>query len=74
MIRNFPYGSVSSSLKHPGSGGLLRGGGGGQASPGSKVTPTQSWPEKPGGGDREGPSPPGPINSISWVEPGGPNI
>ena len=30
------------------------------------------WPEKPG--DREGPSPPGPINSISWVGPGGPSI
>ena len=27
-----------------------------------------------GGGDREGPSPPGPINSSSWVGPGGPNI
>ena len=26
------------------------------------------------GGDREGPSPPGHINSISWVGPGGPNI
>ena len=26
------------------------------------------------GGDREGPSPPGPTNSISWVGPGGPNI
>ena len=26
------------------------------------------------GVDREGPSPPGPINSISWVGPGGPNI
>ena len=26
------------------------------------------------GGDREGPSPPGPINSISWEGPGGPNI
>ena len=25
-------------------------------------------------GDREGPSPPGPINSISWEGPGGPNI
>ena len=25
-----------------------------------------------GGGDREGPSPPGPINFISWVGPGGP--
>ena len=29
------------------------------------------WLEKPGGGgDREGSSPPGPIDSISWVEPG----
>ena len=30
------------------------------------------WLEKPGGGggDREGSSPPGPINSISWVGPG----
>ena len=25
------------------------------------------------GGNQEGPSPPGPINSISWVGPGGPN-
>ena len=25
-----------------------------------------------GGGDWEGPSPPGPINSISWVGPGDP--
>ena len=25
-----------------------------------------------GEGDREGPSPPGPINSISWVGPGDP--
>ena len=24
-----------------------------------------------GWGDREGPSPPGLINSVSWVEPGG---
>ena len=30
--------------------------------------------ETGGGGDWERPSPPGPINSISWVEPGGPNI
>ena len=27
--------------------------------------------ETGGGGDRERPSPPGPINSISWVGPGG---
>ena len=26
------------------------------------------------GGTERGPSPPGPINSISWVGPGGPNI
>ena len=26
------------------------------------------------GRDREGPSPPGPINSISWVGPGGPKV
>ena len=26
------------------------------------------------GRDREGPSPPGPINSISWLGVGGPNI
>ena len=25
------------------------------------------------GEDREGPSPPGPINFLSWVGPGGPN-
>ena len=25
------------------------------------------------GGGQEGPSPPGPTNSISWVGPGGPN-
>ena len=30
--------------------------------------------ETGGGGDREGPSSPGPTNSISWVGPGGPNI
>ena len=27
--------------------------------------------ETGGGGDREGPSPPGPINFNSWVGPGG---
>ena len=30
--------------------------------------------ETGGGGDREGPSPPGPINFVSWVGPGGPSI
>ena len=30
-----------------------------------------AWLEKPGGVDREGPYPPGPINYISWVGPRG---
>ena len=32
--------------------------------------PSHGWRNR-GGGDREGPFPPGPINSISWVGPGG---
>ena len=31
---------------------------------------TVNMAEETGGGDREGPSPPDPINSISWVGPG----
>ena len=40
---------------------------------GSTAYSTDSWLEEPGDRELPGPSPPGPINSISWVGPGGPN-